>query len=105
MDRYFPHEKLTCYQLAVTVSRWFRHTDFPAGSADLKDQGKRAAAGVALAIAEGSRSQGGNRKKHFRYAEASAAEACAVLDLLELPEGRERQQELRRIAAMVRGLR
>jgi hypothetical protein len=65
MDSYFPHEKLTCYQLAVNVSRWFRDSDFPTGDADLKDQGKRAATGVALAIAEGSRSRGGNRKKHF----------------------------------------
>lgn len=106
MDRrYFPHERLTCYQLAVAVSRWFRDAPFPAGDAALRDQGKRASSSIVLNIAEGTRSSGGNRKKHFRYAEASAAEACSVLDLVDLDNGAERQAELRRIAAMVRGLR
>ena len=105
MDRYFPHEKLTCYQLAVSVSRWFRATDFPTGDADLKDQGKRAAASIVLNIAEGSRSTGGNRAKHFGYAMASAAEACAVLDIVDVPGISERRHELRRIGGMVRKLR
>jgi hypothetical protein len=35
----------------------------------------------------------------------SAAEACAVLDLADLPEGAARQAELRRVVAMLCKLR
>ncbi len=105
MDSFFPHEKLTCYQLSTSVSHWFRAQRFPTGCADLADQGRRASASVALNIAEGCYLTGGNRGKHFGYAIASAAEACAVLDQVELPGGEERQAELRRVGAMVAGLR
>ena len=40
-------------------------------------------------------------KNHFRIALGSAAETCAVLDLMELPGGQDRQTELRRIGAML----
>ena len=104
MDRYFPHEKLHCYQLAVEIGRWFRAADFPVGEASLRDQGKRAADSVALNIAEGTRMVGKNRRKHFAYAEASAAEACAVLDLIDIDGAAETQRRLRRVAAMARRL-
>ncbi len=105
MARSFPHERLSCYQRALTVSRWFRSVDFPSGDADLKSQGKRAASSIVLNIAEGSRMQGRNRRKHFAYAEASAAEACAVLDVIDLEGGAAMQAELREVAAMVAALR
>lgn len=105
MDRYFPHEKLLCYQLAVAISRWVRLTDFPTGDSSLKDQAKRAADSIALNVAEGTRAVGKNRRKHFRYAEASAAEVCAVLDLVALDGGEDIQRDLRRVAAMIGGLR
>ena len=105
MNRYFPHEKLACYQLALDVSRWFHSARFPRGCADLKSQGSRAASSVALNIAEGSLSIGKNRRRHFRYAIASAAEASAVLDLVQLEGAAAQQVALRRVAAMVRGLR
>ncbi len=105
MARSFAHERLRCYQRALRVSRWFRATPFPSGDADLKSQGKRAAASVVLNIAEGSRMQGRNRRKHFAYAEASAAEACAVLDVVDLDGGDGVQAELREVAAMVAALR
>ena len=41
--------------------------------------------------------------KHFRYAQASAAEACAVLDLVDI-DGSHVQQQLRRIGAMANKL-
>ena len=97
--------RLHCYQLAVTISRWVRKAEFPAGDSKLKDQARRAADSIPLNIAEGTRSAGKNRKRHFRYAEGSAAEACAVLDLVELDGGAAIQVELRRVAAMVGGLR
>jgi len=104
-DRSFPHEKLTCYELATSLSRWFRSQRFPPGCADLADHGRRASTSMALNIAEGCYLSGGNRRKHFGYAMASAAEACAVLDQVELLEGAERQAELRRVGAMVAGSR
>jgi len=105
VDRFFPHEKLTCNQLASSVSPWFRSQRFPQGSADLADQCRRASASVALNIAEGRYLTGGNRGKHSGYAIASAAEACAVLDQVDLPGGKEKQVELRRVGAMVAKLR
>ena len=105
MDRYFLHEKLHCYQLAVEIGRWLRAADFPVGEASLRDQGKRAADSVALNIAEGTRMVGKNRRKYFAYAEASAAEACAVLDLIDIDGSAETQWRLRRVAAMARRLR
>jgi hypothetical protein len=38
-------------------------------------------------------------------AAASAAEACAVLDLVDLSDGATREQELRRVAALTSRLR
>jgi four helix bundle protein len=99
------HERLDAYKLAVQVARWFRKTTFPTGDAALRDQARRAADSVVLNLAEGAHSLGGNRNKHFRIARGSAAEAAATLDLVPL-EGREQKQdELRRIVAMLTRLR
>ena len=45
------------------------------------------------------------RARHFRIARASAAETCAVLDLVDLDEGPTRQHQLRRVVAMLCKLR
>ena len=100
---YFNHERLTCYQLAVGIARWIRSTPF--GEANLQDQARRASSSVVLNIAEGTTATGKNRRKHFNYAAASAAEVSAVLDILDLPNGTDRQQELRRITQMLHKLR
>ena len=97
----FDHERFDCYQLAVGVARWLRTTRFPRGCADLRRQAMRAADSVALNIAEGTSRRGDAGKNHFRIALGSAAETCAVLDLVELSEATERQEELRRIGAML----
>ncbi len=96
-----PHEQLIAYQLALEVARWVRATRWPAGEAALKDQAKRAADSVVLNIAEAVGSQGGNRRKHFNYARGSAMETSAVLDLLDFRDGAARQQQLRRVVAML----
>ena len=99
------HETLDGYRLAVQVARWVRAARFPVGDADLRDQARRAAQSVVLNIAEGCHSLGGNRGKHFRVARGSAAEVCAVLDLVDLP-GREAQQDAtRRVVAMLSRLK
>jgi four helix bundle protein len=64
-----------------------------------------AADSVVLNIAEGCGRQGGDRKRHFTIAAASAAECCAVLDLVDLSDSAARQAELRRVVAMVSKLR
>jgi hypothetical protein len=60
---------------------------------------------AAMNIAEGAYRDGKERLKHSRIARGSAAEACAVLDLIDLAEGPARQQELRRVVAMTVKLR
>ena len=99
------YEHLDVYGVAVDVARWVRRTRWPHGDAALKDQAKRAADSVVLNIAEGAYRQGKERAKHYRIARGSAAEVCAVLDLVDLDEGSQRQQQLRRVVAMTCKLR
>jgi four helix bundle protein len=100
MEHTLSHETLDAYKLAVEVDRWFRRTRFPHGEAALKDQARRAADSVVLNLAEGAYRQGKERAKHYRIARGSAAEACTVLDLIDLEGAAERQQQLRRVVAM-----
>ena len=106
MDRYFRNENLLAYQLARGVARWVRYeARFPRGEAALKDQAKRAADSVVLNLAEGCYREGKDRAFHFRVAMGSAAECSAVFDLVDLGGAEERQKELRRVVAMIGGLR
>ena len=106
MSRYFRHERLLACQLARDVARWVRNeARFPRGEAGLRDQAKRAADSVVLNLAEGCCREGKDRDFHFRVAMGSAAECSAVFDLLEIEGADERQDELRRVAAMIYGLR
>lgn len=97
----FAHEKLDCYRLAVEVARWMRKAQFPRGAADLKDHGVRSSNSAALNIAEGKARGGNAEKNHYRIAHGSAAEACAVLDVVDIDGGTEQQQKLRRVGAML----
>jgi four helix bundle protein len=100
----FAHERLDCYALAVEVALWFARTGFPRGRAELRKQGQNAADSVVLNIAEGAGRRLANAagKNHHQIALGSAAEACAVLDLVStLPGAPEHQQKLRRIGAML----
>ena len=105
MKHSLSHERLDAFRLARDVARWMRKIRFPTGEGALRDQGIRASSSCVLNIAEGCYSLGGNRRKHFRIAMGSAAEACAVLDLVDLPSGFQRQEELRRVVAMLSKLR
>lgn len=105
MNHTFAHENLDCYKLAVQVARWFQVAPFPRGMSKLKDQGNRAAESIVLNIAEGSGRRHGTGdagKNHHDIALGSAAECCAVLDLVHTLDGaREQQDNLRRIGAML----
>lgn len=105
MEHTLSHERLDAYQLATEVARWVRNNRFPIGESDLHNQAKRAADSVVLNLAEGAYRSGADRQRHFKIAAGSAAEACAVFDLIILPEGPSRQKELRRIVAMLHKLR
>jgi len=72
--------------------------------ASLRDQALRASQSVVLNLAEGRAREGDARRYHFRVALGSAAETCAALDLVLLPDAPEQQVKLRRIGAMVRKL-
>ncbi len=101
----FAHESLDVYQLAVEVARWFARMPCPRGDADLKDQGRRASRSICLNIAEGRSVQGKARLNHYRIARGSAAECCAVLDLVpESKSTRETQAKLRRVGMMLQRL-
>ena len=97
----FAHESLDAYRLSVEVARWFRETRWPTGSASLRDQGLRAIQSTALNIAEGRSNTPRAKANHYRIALASAAEASAVLDLVDLPGGTDAQQKVHRIGAML----
>jgi four helix bundle protein len=100
----FPHDNLDCYHLATGIARWVVAARFPARNASLADQAVRAAQSVVLHIAEGAARGGQAGRNHFRIALGSAAELCAVLDLVPLEGAAGRQAELRRVGAMLRGL-
>ena len=90
--------------LEVEVARWFAQTGFPRGRAELRKQGQDAADSVVLNIAEGAGRRLANAagKNHHQIALGSAAETCAVLDLVStVPGATEQQQKLRRIGAML----
>ena len=100
----FAHESLDVYRIALEVARWIGETRFPAGCADLRDQAVRASRSVVLNIAEGRARGGDAGRNHYRIALGSAAESCAVLDLVPLPGGPERLAALRRVGAMLASL-
>ena len=113
------HERLDVYKLALEVARWAAQQPIPAQRKHLRDQLVRAADSVVLnggprrsrdciaarrrrLPAEGAgRELGDSRRNHFRIAAGSASEVAAVLDLVPLPGGPERQEELRRVVAML----
>ena len=96
------HERLDVYQVALGVARWAARQVIPAARKHLRDQLVRAADSMVLNIAEGAgREPGESRRNHYRIAAGSAAEVAAVLDLIALPGGPERQEELRRVCAML----
>ncbi len=101
----FAFEKMDVYRLSVAVARWMRQSDWPTGTAHLRDQGTRAADSVVLNVAEGLSRGGKPGRNHFRIAQGSAGEALAVLDLIELPGGNEKQQLLRRVGAMLQRMK
>jgi four helix bundle protein len=106
MKHTLSHENLDAYKLEVEVARWVRKTPFPYGESTLKDQARRAADSIVLNLAEGAyMGTPKERGRHFRIARGSAAEVCAVLDLVDLPDGPMRQAQLRRVVAMLCKLR
>ena len=98
----FGHERLDCYQLAREVADWAVKQPIPAQRKHLRDQLVRAADSMVLNIAEGSgKEPGASRRHHYSIASGSAAEVCAVLDLVRFAEGHRRQEDLRRVGAML----
>ena len=98
---YFDHETLNAYKLLAQVARWYLTARFPRGTASLKNQGLVAAQSAALNLAEGRSRKGHARINHYEISKASAAEACAVLDLVDIPGGTDNQYKLRRAGAML----
>jgi four helix bundle protein len=104
MSRYFPHETLEVYKLAVQVARKILAAKFPRGLSPLRDQAVRASTSMPLNIAEGNARRGDAKKNHFEIARGSAAETCAILDVVQIDDYEQIQYDLRRIAAMLYNL-
>ena len=105
VDRNLRHEKFDAYALARDVARHVRAAQLPRGDADLKDQARRAAQSCCLNPAEGCYREGKDRLHFFRVAAGSAAEACAVLDLVNIEGVADIQARRRRVVAMLCKLR
>jgi len=101
----FTFERSDVYKLAVGVARWMRQAPWRPSQRSLRDQGTRAAESVVLNIAEGWSRRGDAGRNHMRIAAGSAGEALAVLDLVDFPGASDRQDELRRIGAMLSRIR
>ena len=97
----FTFENSDVYRLAVGVARWMRRAPWRSDQRSLRDQGLRAAESMVLNIAEGWARRGNAGRNHLRIAAGSAGEALAVLDLVDFPDAEARQQELRRVGAML----
>ena len=74
-----------CYEVSLQLVRAVRDVEprIKAFDAALADQLHRATMSVTLNVAEGSRSSGGNKRRHFELAHGSANEVKACLDLAE----------------------
>ena len=102
VDHAFDHEGLEVYRLALEVSRWLHGAPFPRGASWIRDQAQRSVGSVVLNIAEGrARNNEGARRNHYRIALGSAAEACASLDIVPIPDAALNQNKLRRVGAML----
>ena len=100
----FDFERTDLYRLSREVARWVRRVTWPTGEGEARNQAVRAADSVFLNGGEGWTRGGRAGKNQLRIALASACEVLLVLDLVDLPEGPEMQQRLRRIGAMLRKL-
>ncbi len=98
---FFPHETLRAHKLAVQVSHWVSASKFPRGMAWLKAQGLEAAQSAALNVAEGRTPKCHARIRHYEIAKGSAAEACAALDMVEVPAADGQQALFCRSGAML----
>lgn len=106
MDKHqFDYATLDAYRLALEVARWMRRVRWPQPNYGLRDHGTRAADSTVLNIAEGRMRGGKAGRNHFRIALGSAGEAAAVLDLVDLPDGRLNHEKLRRVGAMLHRMR
>ena len=106
MSRYqFTFESTDLCRLLREISRWLRTVTWPDGEADLKNQAIRAMNSAWLNAGEGWERGGRTGKNQFRIAHASACEVLLVLDIVDVDGAAERQDELRRVGAILAKLR
>lgn len=98
----FGHERLDCYRLALDLANWAETVPIRPARKHLRDQLVRAADSVVANIAEGSgKEPGAARRHHYGVALGSAAEVCAILDMVRPVDIGARQSQARRIGAML----
>jgi four helix bundle protein len=111
-DRFFSHENLDVYQLALRFTEWMESVcmDFSC-SADLRSKLGKSSTSIVLNIAEGNgRFSEADQAKFLGVAYRSAVQSSSLMDLAtsEVPFAPDRTEEgqkmLRRIAAMLTSL-
>lgn len=77
-----PHEKLDCFCVAIELVELAGARPISRGTAGVVDQLRRAAASIALNIAEACGKEGADRQRFFAIARGSALECAAALRVL-----------------------
>ena len=80
--RPLPFHRLDAYQVALDLVRLVGGLHSHRGTAEVRDQLRRASSSCALNIAEASGKMGADRRRFFLIARGSACEAGAALDVL-----------------------
>ena len=80
--RPLPFHGLDVYSVAIDLVRLTGSLPAPRGTAEVRDQLRRASSSCALNVAEASGKNGADRRRFFLIARGSACEAGAALDVL-----------------------
>ena len=80
--RPLPFHRLDVYRVALDLVRLSGSLHAHRGTAEVRDQLRRASSSCALNVAEGSGKKGADRRRYFLIARGSACEAAAALDVL-----------------------
>ena len=82
IPRPLPFHRLDVYRVALDLVRFVGELTAVRGTAEVRDQLRRASSSCALNIAEASGKMGADRRRFFLIARGSACEAGAALDVL-----------------------
>ena len=103
--RWIDHENLDVYEVGREFLEFSNSAiqKLPNGVGELRNQLVSAASSITLNIAEGTgRPMGKDRKRFYRYADGSARECAAILDVIHAFEGIDESTYLRGRELLIR---